>query len=141
MRESSIARCGAALAAVWILCSVTTLSAQSPDQPRSEPDPAAGVSGDVVPVVGPRSTLEVAERFSKVLEFKSPIARVDGFDPAVLAVTPLSQTQLRLQALDQGVTTIVFTDAEDTPIRWRSSLSATPGCCNRCSSGIFPARR
>lgn len=112
MRESSIARCGAALAAVWILCSVTTLSAQSPDQPRSEPDPAAGVSGDVVPVVGPRSTLEVAERFSKVLEFKSPIARVDGFDPAVLAVTPLSQTQLRLQALDQGVTTIVFTDAE-----------------------------
>jgi pilus assembly protein CpaC len=113
MRETTNARCGAALAVLWILCSVAPVTAQ----PVPPGDPAAAhtahsAPGETVPILAPRSTLELAERFSKVLRFETPIARVDGFDPSVLSISPLSETQLRVQALDQGVTTIVCTDAE-----------------------------
>ncbi|MDZ4689345.1 MAG: pilus assembly protein N-terminal domain-containing protein [Planctomycetaceae bacterium] len=114
MRGLSIARSGAAWAAVWTLCSVAALNAQTPPPPltTTTPVPASTVTGETVPVVAPRSDLELAERFAKVLQFNAPIARVDGFDPSVVSVTPIGQNLLRVQALDQGVTTIIFTDAD-----------------------------
>jgi pilus assembly protein CpaC len=116
MRGKRIAQWGAAWAAAWSMCSVPALIAQEPPPPpapaASTAVPAATVAGDTVPIVAPQSEVELAERFSKVLKFSAPIARVDGFDPSVISVSPLSQNMLRIQGLDQGVTTIVFTDAD-----------------------------
>jgi pilus assembly protein CpaC len=87
--------------------------------PQTASPPSPAVSGEVVSVSGPRSALEIVERFARVLEFPQGLARVDGFDPTVLSITPMdpapgetSARRIRVQALSQGVTTIVVTDAD-----------------------------
>ncbi|MDX1969471.1 MAG: pilus assembly protein N-terminal domain-containing protein [Planctomycetaceae bacterium] len=79
--------------------------AQGPATP-----PAAAHGSGTVTISATRSNVEIAERFSKVFHFPAQVKRVDGFDPSVISATPLSPTEIRVQAVEQGVTTIVFTD-------------------------------
>lgn len=66
--------------------------------------------GESVRIVAPTTALEVIERTSKVVEFKEWLTRVDSFDPKVISVTALDKQVLRVQGLEQGVTTMVVTD-------------------------------
>ncbi|MHC4875004.1 MAG: type II and III secretion system protein family protein [Planctomycetota bacterium] len=67
-------------------------------------------------VTGRRSNVEVTENLSKVIELQSArITKVDGFDPTVIDVQALTPHRIRVQALIQGVTTLVLTDVDDKP--------------------------
>lgn len=92
----------------------TLLLARVPAAFATEVPPAAH-SGEVVAVAASRSNVEIAERFSKTFLFPSAIKKVDGFDQSVVNVTPLSPTEIRVQAVEQGVTTILFTDESGKP--------------------------
>lgn len=71
--------------------------------PTSSADP-------VYRVTGPRGETQIVEKFSKIVETPTNIVRVDGFDPAVIDVKSITAAKFRVQALAQGVTTVVFTD-------------------------------
>ncbi len=65
-------------------------------------------------VTGRRGNVDVTENLSKVIELSDKrITRVDGFDPTVIDVRALTPHRIRVQALIQGVTTLVLTDEED----------------------------
>ncbi len=66
--------------------------------------------GDAVRVMSPNMKLEVIERGAKNIEFKEWVTRVDGFDPKVIDVKALNQQLLRVQGIEQGVTTMTVTD-------------------------------
>ena len=66
--------------------------------------------GESVRIVTPTTNVEVTERAAKVIEFKEWLTRVDGFDPKVIGVTAIDKQVLRIQGLEQGVTTMVVTD-------------------------------
>ncbi len=74
------------------------------------PSNSAPLAGESVAITTPRSSVEIAERFAKVLQFPKKLVRIDGFDPTVVSVTPLAPDQVRISALEQGVTTVVATD-------------------------------
>jgi len=59
------------------------------------------------------SRLSIIEKFSTVVELKTKVRRVDGFDPAVLNVTALSPHRIRVQGVTPGVTTIVLEDEDN----------------------------
>lgn len=69
--------------------------------------------GEVFHLFSTRNELTLTERFSRVIELDKRIARVDGFDPAVLTVSALSPHQVRVQAANAGVTTLVLVDEND----------------------------
>ncbi|HET6422591.1 MAG TPA: pilus assembly protein N-terminal domain-containing protein [Planctomycetaceae bacterium] len=71
---------------------------------------AAPLGGDTIKITTPTASMEIAERFSKVAQFPKKLVRLDGFDPTVVSVTPLSPDLVRISALEQGVTTLVATD-------------------------------
>lgn len=100
---------GAALIALALLALTPT-----PTQAGSQDPQAAPLAGEVVPIATPRSQIEIAERFAKVIQFPEGIVRVDGFDPTVLSVIGLAKNSIRLSALDQGVTTLVATGEKQT---------------------------
>lgn len=106
MRIDRLFRRGAAC----LLIALAGVPGQPDHASAQEPPADAALSPDVFVVQDKHTTLEISERFSKVLQFNSRVSRVDGFDPSVLAVTALSPTQIRVQALAQGVTTLVVTD-------------------------------
>ena len=72
--------------------------------------PPRGPLGESVKIVAPTTAIEVIERTAKVVEFKEWLTRVDGFDPKVISVTALDKHVLRVQGIEQGVTTMVVTD-------------------------------
>jgi len=74
-----------------------------PDSPRSEP---------VFRMQKENSRLTIVEKFSTVVELKTKVRRVDGFDPEVVNVTALSPHRIRVQALGTGVTTVVLEDED-----------------------------
>ena len=85
------------LAAVWL----PTLSiAQEPLRPTRE----------IVTITARRNQIEIVERFSKIIELKTPISSVRGFDPNVVNVEPESSHHVRVVAIAQGVTTLTLTD-------------------------------
>lgn len=75
-------------------------------------DSVPPLSGDVVAIIAPRTNMEIPERFAKVVQLSKRILRVDGFDPSVVSVTALSPQQLRISAIEQGVTTVVITNED-----------------------------
>ena len=83
-------------------------SACAQDAPAA-PAPRVRV-GDAVRIVSPTTALEVIERGAKNIEFKEWITRVDGFDPKVIDVKALNQQVLRVQGLEQGLTSMTVTD-------------------------------
>ena len=68
--------------------------------------------GDIYHVLSTRNELTLIEKFSRVIELDKRITRVDGFDPAILAVTALNPNQVRIQAASAGVTTLVLVDED-----------------------------
>jgi pilus assembly protein CpaC len=75
--------------------------------------PSRAPAGDSIQVVSPRTSMEVIERTAKIVEFKDWLTRVDGFDPKVISVIATDKNKLRIQGLEQGVTTMVVTDRND----------------------------
>ena len=89
------------------LCHAQRLSTPSTGtSPAQAPVPSAAV----LAIRKPRTELKIVQRFSRVLELKKKITRVDGFDPAVINVTALSAHRIRVQALTSNITTMVVTD-------------------------------
>lgn len=66
--------------------------------------------GEAVQIVSAKTSVEVIERTTKVIEFKEWLTQVDGFDPKIISVIALDKNKLRVQGLEQGVTTMVVTD-------------------------------
>ncbi len=100
---------------LFVAALVGVLGAQSAPRPAFAQDapaaPAVRVHvGDAVRVVSPTMKLEVIERGAKNIEFKEWVTRVDGFDPKVIDVKALNQQVLRVQGIEQGVTTMTVTD-------------------------------
>jgi pilus assembly protein CpaC len=75
-----------------------------------EEAPPRAPSSEAVQIVSLKSSVEVIERTAKVIEFKEWLTQVDGFDPKVIGVTALDKNKLRVQGLEQGVTTMIVTD-------------------------------
>lgn len=80
---------------------------------RTDSEDASKTTHGLVKITGSRSRLEIVERLSKIVELPKKIVRVDGFDPEVLDVSAMSQFQIRVQAVIQGVTNLRLTDVED----------------------------
>jgi pilus assembly protein CpaC len=81
-------------------------------------DPVVGVikqnavderSFDGVKITANKMSIDLIERFSKDLEFRERLLRVDGHDPEIISVAPLGASGLRIRGLQQGVTTMVCT--------------------------------
>ncbi|MFN0198970.1 MAG: pilus assembly protein N-terminal domain-containing protein, partial [Planctomycetaceae bacterium] len=92
----------------WLLLGLAAALLTSGELFAQPPEDAATADRDVVLVDTPRTHIEIIEKFSRVLELKNKIIRVDGFDPAVLNITALSAHQVRMQALTPGVTSVVL---------------------------------
>ncbi len=91
-----------------------------PNPSPSAPAPLPGaedrevVTDAIFHITGRRGNVDVTENLSKVIELGDKrITRVDGFDPTVIDVKALTPHRIRVQALVQGVTTLVLTDEED----------------------------
>lgn len=109
MRTILSKRSSAPWAALLLLtCGWTSAStwAQGPSAASN----AAPLAGETISITTPKASVEIAERFAKVVQFPKKLIRLDGFDPTVVSVTPLSPDQVRISALEQGVTTLVATD-------------------------------
>lgn len=78
------------------------------------PEPARMTDGETIPVLTARMNVEVPEKSSKVLQFRTKIQRVDGFDPEIISVTALSSNLIRVHALAQGITSLSITDESGT---------------------------
>ena len=82
-------------------------------QPKST-EPAVNVNEVVVPITSNRTQLELVEKFTKVLETKYKIVRVNGFDPLVLDIVGLTSNRVSMTGLMQGMTSFIVTDENDT---------------------------
>lgn len=88
-----------ALSVAWIVPSV-----------RAQETNATVEEQQVVLIEEDQTSIEIIERFAKDLELQNRIVRVDGFDAGVVDVKALTPTRLRVEAKQQGVTTIVLID-------------------------------
>lgn len=73
-------------------------------------EPVRTAEGEAIPILTSRMNVEIPEKSSKVLQFRTKVQRVDGFDPEVVSVTALSSNLIRVHALTQGVTSLSVTD-------------------------------
>lgn len=115
MQKSTIAR---SWGLRWCLAACASWGAMSRVDAQDQPLPppanlAPAIGDDSVVVTATRTNIEIAERFAKVVRLPAAIKRIDGFDETVVKVTPLSPTEIRVQAVEQGVTTIVFTAKDE----------------------------
>lgn len=101
------------------LCSCATLlvvgalplSAQtSPPAGHTPAADEARDSGPVFHVIAPKNRISVIHLQTRTLEFSKRIEVVDGFNPEILNVTPVSSTRIRLRAETTGVTAMTVKD-------------------------------
>lgn len=86
----------------------------APAAAQAKADDRTVITDAIFYVTGRRSNVEVTENLSKVIELSDArITKVDGFDPTVIDVKALTPNRIRVQALIQGVTTLVLTDVND----------------------------
>jgi len=87
------------------------VAAQAP-APASHPAPASEVrdTEPVFHVIAPVSKISIVNLQTRTLEFTRKIEVVDGFNPEVLNVSPVSPTQIRLRAETTGVTSLTVKD-------------------------------
>lgn len=78
-------------------------------QPQSLESPVA-TNEAAVPITSNRTQVEMVEKFTKVLETKNRIVRVNGFDPLILNVTALTEYRISVTGLLQGMTSFIITD-------------------------------
>jgi len=114
------------LKVVWVLAAVGSAvglarlcDAQQLPAPSARPSAAETptTSQAILRIQKQRTELKIVQRFSRVLELKNKITRVDGFDPAVINVTALSAHRIRVQALTSNITTMVITDETGATFR------------------------
>ncbi len=96
-----------------LVAGVVPLSAQT--SAPAGPVAAAAPEGirdsePVFHVIAPTSKLSVVHLQTRTLEFSKRIEVVDGFNPEILNVTPVSPTQIRLRAETTGVTSLTVKD-------------------------------
>ena len=91
---------------------VETTPAPTATQPPQPLDSAQrDVTLDPVVILTKRqSEVSIMEQQAKVIELKDAMRRVYGFDPNVITVKALDRHRIHVQALVQGVTTLVITD-------------------------------
>ena len=106
--------CGIAFRSALVLSLLThPLPAQDGPEPSTTENVQRPVdeerSFDAVKVAANEMKVDLIEKFSKELEFGEKLMRVDGFDSSVISVTALSPNRLRIQGLEQNVTTLIIT--------------------------------
>jgi pilus assembly protein CpaC len=84
-------------------------------RPAAAEDESAPLPVDNDPLVhvkDPQSDLRLVEKFAKIVELKSRITTVYGFDPEVVNVTKVDMhpNEIRVHALSPGVTSLVLVD-------------------------------
>lgn len=84
-----------------------------PLKAQDERPAGMSIAEPVFKVTDSRSRIKLVERFAKVIELDDGISRVDGFDPEVIAVTPLTSRKIRIQAMNTGITNLVLVDHKD----------------------------
>lgn len=84
-----------------------------PLKAQDERPAGMSIAEPVFKVTQSRSRIKLVERFAKVIELDDGISRVDGFDPEVIAVTPLTSRKIRIQAMATGITNLVLVDHKD----------------------------
>lgn len=112
---SLMLRASCSLTASLAVC-VAQLAGQTP--PPLEAMPASQVtevskSDSTEPlfhIAATDSKVSMIQLQSKTLEFSKRIKEVDGFDPGILTITPVSPTQIRLRAETTGVTSMTVKD-------------------------------
>ncbi|MEM1061615.1 MAG: type II and III secretion system protein family protein, partial [Planctomycetota bacterium] len=126
----SIVRAATLLAAAVLAAGSTAVAT------AQGPEPAAN---EVVVRVGPGdSSLEIVERFAKVVRLDDRINRVDGFDPEVVEVKPLDARSIRVLALAPGVTTLTLTDENDDVASVRVFVGGDVRHLQEYISRLFP---
>lgn len=73
-------------------------------------DRVAAALEPAVLVTDPNSNIEIVEKFSRVVETKDRILRVDGFDLDVIELQAISPNRIRVRAVAPGVSSLVLTD-------------------------------
>ena len=98
------------LAGVLAFCGILSFAI-----PAARAQEAATVTGHepVIRIEAEETHLELVERSAKVIEVKSKITRVDGFDESIVQVKALTPNRIHIWAVTQGVTTINITDEFD----------------------------
>lgn len=101
------------LVALFSFLSIATATAQdAADAPPADTvhkESYDGRSFEAVKVVSNKMNIDLTENFSKELEFNEKLLTVDQFDDTVISVKAQGPNRLRIQGLDQGVTTMVIT--------------------------------
>ena len=95
---------------LWV-AGALPLSAQT--TPPAGPAPASDEARDSEPVfhvLAPKTRISVVHLQTRTLKFSKRIEVVDGFNPEILNVTPVSPTQIRLRAETTGVTAMTVKD-------------------------------
>jgi pilus assembly protein CpaC len=93
-----------------IIFSIACLARPAAAEDESSPLP---VDNDpLIRVTEPQSDLRLVEKFAKIVELKSRITTVYGFDPEVVNVTKVDMhpNEIRVHALTPGVTSLVLVD-------------------------------
>lgn len=100
-----------------VLCAILAFgwlsAAVMSDSAAEELRVGANGNAEVVQISAPKTVIEVTERFAKSIQFRERVKRVDAFDPTIIGVTALSEHVLRVQSIQQGVTTMTVTDEND----------------------------
>lgn len=109
-------------AVAMLVAGAASVSAQSPATPpppapaaarvlAAAPDPAeVRDSLPVLHIIAPETNVSVVQLQTRTLEFSKRIEVVDGFNPEILHVSPVSPTQIRLRADTTGVTSMTVKD-------------------------------
>lgn len=106
-----VCRCRIGMLGMAALAIATAPVLAQPGARPPVPNPSAASGDPVYLVTAPKNNeVTITEHFSKVVELKTRIVRVDGFDPDVVTVSALTPNQIRVQAMKPGVTTIVLVD-------------------------------
>lgn len=85
----------------------TRKASQNPRAPRDNPPRE---TEPVLHVIAPNTKISILQLQSRTLEFSKRIEVVDGFNPEILHVSPVSPTQIRLRADSTGVTSMTVKD-------------------------------
>ena len=96
--------------ATLLVAGAVPLAAQTSAPARPAPAEEVRDSEPVFHVMAPESKISVIHLQSRTLEFSKRIKEVDGFNPEILNVTPVSPTKIRLRAETTGVTSMTVVD-------------------------------
>ncbi|RLS52678.1 MAG: hypothetical protein DWH91_16095 [Planctomycetota bacterium] len=99
------------IACAALISSADTASAQAPlTAPGANPASEVRDTESLFHVVSPDSRVSIINQQVRVLEFAEKIVEVDGHNPDVITVEPVSYNQIRVRAESPGVTSMTIRD-------------------------------